>query len=527
MGLEKSYTDISEIGSSFTKGTLFLFAGRTLSYVIAFLGFIIIARLIASIYGSAEPLGWIYLTLALLSLIQVVGDLGIGTGVTNKFIVNYKKGLKKEAAQYFWTGCLFSFSLSLMYALLTLFLGNFIVLVIYQKPEVLHLLPLISLSFFAQSSFYLAWGGCILLDKTWINGLMIAIQSLIHYSLAILLLLTGYGIWGLVLASFVAAPLTASLPGFYVIFKNMTIAKPSFKKLREAFKFGSPITAGGLSYSLASSLSNTLISRIATSLELGYFSAAQRLGPLLDVFLYPLNQLLFPTISKIDNGKELRTTFNLLSRFIALIVFPICVILALFSKEIITALFGQAYADSWPFLPLLSLVWLTNGLGGLVIGYVLMAQGKTTQIFQLNLIGAMLTAVLSIILIPLFNIVGAILVSFIAFWPPYILSLKYVLKEFNLSLPYKSLLLNFTLTLTSFLPSLLLIHFLTQMNNQPFPKSASLFSSILAGGLLYLYSIKKFKLINDNELAFLEFSLNQLPFAGKLIGFALNVYKKI
>jgi len=44
--------ELSEIGSSYARGTTFIFAGRVLMYVFNFIGSFFLARLLALKYGS-------------------------------------------------------------------------------------------------------------------------------------------------------------------------------------------------------------------------------------------------------------------------------------------------------------------------------------------------------------------------------------------------------------------------------------------------------------------------------------------
>ena len=84
--------------------------------------------------------------------------------------------------------------------------------------------------------------------------------------------------------------------------------------------------------------------------------------------------------------------------------------------------------------------WLETGLGMNVSINLLMGQGKTKMVFNVYLLGSLVTLLLGLFLIPFYGIIGSLISLQIGYWPPFILSIRYVKEEFEASYPLKDVL---------------------------------------------------------------------------------------
>jgi len=318
---DESRIEREVIATSLSKGSTFLYFGRLLFYVIGFIGFAIVARLILIEYGNAEPLGWLYVASVIPSLVSILSDFGVGYGIMNKFITYSNKGEKEKAYKLFWTGSIYSLLLNSFYAIIVYLIGTFIINYFFQKPEASFLIPIFSIGLIASWIYNLAWNGGIILDKVWINGIILILQILVQYGFSILLLLYGYGIWGVAFSGSILAPLSSGILGSFLVLNKIPFRNPSMKALKESLKFGFPIYSGNLTNSVQSNIFNALISRFASSLELGYYSVAQRLSPIIDILTYPLNTLMFPMFSKVSSNSNTSLFFQKLIKLYAMLTF--------------------------------------------------------------------------------------------------------------------------------------------------------------------------------------------------------------
>jgi len=151
---------------------------------------------------------------------------------------------------------------------------------------------------------------------------------------------------------------------------------------------------------------------------------------------------------------------------------------------------------------------------------LLMGQVKTKMVFNVYLLGSIVTLLLGLFLIPFYDIIGSLISLLIGYWPPSILSIRYVKKEFKANYPLKDVLKALTIGIFAGLISytisnLTFLGFLTR--------------TILAaffGFIFYIYLTKKFKLITEYEFEILDNSFSKIPFIGTLLKNLLQIYKR-
>jgi Na+-driven multidrug efflux pump len=230
--------EVLEVGKSYVKGVTYIFAGRVIFFILNAIGSIIIARMLANIYGSSEPLGWLLVLLFIPQLTVLLGDLGMGYGLSNKCAKLFKEGNFQEISRYVWSYIYFNLILYTIYSAFTFFFGEFLVINLYSKQEILpyvHFLAIyILLSFFSG----ILQSITIILDKTWVFSLMTILYSLTIATLAPLALYLGFQFIGLVFVYLILLPLIPSITGFIILFKYL---KPIYSAF--TFFFGDIHTA--------------------------------------------------------------------------------------------------------------------------------------------------------------------------------------------------------------------------------------------------------------------------------------------
>jgi O-antigen/teichoic acid export membrane protein len=517
---DQSKVEAEAIAISLSKGSTFLYFGRFLFYIIGFIGFAIVARLILREYGNAEPLGWIYVASIIPNIVSILSDFGAIYGIMNKFIIHWNKGEKEKAYKFFWTGSIYHFLLYSFYAIIVYLVGTFIINYFFQKPEASFLIPIYSVGVIIIWLYNLAWYGGIMIDKVWINGMMLILQILVQYGFSILFLLFGYGIWGVAFSASILAPLSSGILGSFLILNKIPFRFPSMEILKESLKFGFPVYSGELIGSAQSNVFNALISRFASSLELGYYYVAQRLYPIIGLLTYPLDTLMFPMFSKVSSNANTSLFFQKLIKLYALLTFLGSFIILSMPGNLLAIFFGQDYSAAYLFAILLSIYWIETGLGGSVSRNLLMGQGKTKMVFNLSVLGSLLTLLLGLFLIPFYGIIGSLISLIIGFWPPFILSIKYVKKEFEAIYPikdiFKVLIIGiFTALISYTISNLTFLGFLTR----------TILAAFL-GFMFYIYFIKKLKVVTDHEFEILDNSFSKIPFIGSLLRNLLQIYKR-
>lgn len=520
--------EIEEVAKSYARGSTYIFAGRTISFLISFVGVAIIARLLAREYGSSEPFGWLQVLLFLPQLTLLLGDLGMSYGLTNKCAKLFVNKDYEGIAEYFWSWTFFYFLLNLVYASIALFLGGWLLTYLYSKPEVTPFVYLVAIGMICNYLMGIGQAIAIILDKAWVLSLSLIMYSLTQALFAPLALILGFKFYGLAFVYFIATPSAASIPGLLLLFRRLPLRKPSLEKVKEMVKFGFPVAASFYTTIPGARAYEILISRFATSAQLGYYSVAQRLSPIVDNLLYSIGTLMLVNYSKLNKNQELSIAVNFTIKIVSFFIAPIAIFAALFSKQLIIALFGPYYVEGWFYLTLLAIAWLNVCLGGYAIGNAMIAQGYNKDFFRFVTISSIVGLILNLILIPLFSITGALISSIIYGYPSYILSLKFLKEKMNITIRFNEIIKIIVSALFSVLPSYFLWYVITSIIELSILQYyITLFLCIIISSGIYLITTKRLNLIKDSELRVIEEGLTSIPFAGNLIGFILGIYKKL
>jgi len=519
--------ELSEIGSSYARGTTFIFAGRVLMYVFNFIGSFFLARLLALKYGSSEPLGWLLVLSFIPQLTLLLHDLGIRYGLLNRASRLAKEKKFEEVSEYMYSSIAITLPLYLAYSIITFFLGNWLAINLYSKPEIIPYIPLISVYVLTSYLNGVAYNAALILDKTWIISLMLILQSMIQAS-APLSLILGYDIYGIVLTIYVLAPLFSSIPGLIVFLKHFKTRRIDTNKIKDMIKFGFPLAASNYTNIPNARIYEILISRYASSIALGNFSIAARFTPFIDIFTYPIYSIMFPNYSKLNNNSDMQTALNFTIKILAYFIAPISIFLMFFSEQAIIAIFGPFYKDGWIYLSLLALGWLTYCFGGSAISTLIATQGYTKFVFKLTVVYVLINLILNVILIPLFSIIGALITGLISGWPSYFMSLKFIKEKMNIKIYFSSIFKIILASIISILPSYIFWILITRIISL----SIITFYSILAFCILislslYILFTKRIEILRISEVEFIEETLKNLPILGNFITFVISLYKRI
>jgi H+/Cl- antiporter ClcA len=103
---------------------------------------------------------------------------------------------------------------------------------------------------------------------------------------------------------------------------------------------------------------------------------------------------------------------------------------------------------------------------------------------------------------------------------PFILSIKYVKKEFDANYPikdiFKVLIIGiFTALISYTISNLTFLGFITR----------TILAAFL-GFMFYIFLIKKLKVVTDHEFEILDNSFSKIPFIGNLLRNLLQIYKR-
>lgn len=279
--------------------------------------------------------GVVALALVFMTFMETVQDLGL-----TQALVVASPGEEPARAQttFVWT--------VLIGAGLALVISGFAPLVaeFFDQSSLQGIIPVLALSFFIESAgaTHDSLARKHLDYRT--RGIAQGADVLTRGATGIALALLGFGAWSLVLGYLVGTTARTIVLWMLVSFRpRMRMAR---EHLRSLASFGGVLTLVDISAALAHNIDYLFVGRVLGATSLGLYTIGFRLPELLIMNLAVVAaDVLFPAYSALSKDK-LEGGLRLSMRYLAAIVFPVGVGLALLARPFILALFGPQWHSS-------------------------------------------------------------------------------------------------------------------------------------------------------------------------------------
>ena len=270
-------------------------------------------------------------------------------------------------------------------------------------------------------------------------SMFLFIRTFLNVALVAYFVLSGYGIFGAVIAllisSFFVFLVMASL-----IISAIGIKIPKFTHIREYLAFGIPTVPGMLSSWVVNSSDRYVIGIFLSTAFVGYYSPGYTLGNMINMFLAPLGFMLPAVLSKYydeNNMNEVKTVLRYSLKYFLLLAIPSAFGLSLLSKPILTILSTPEIASQGylitPFVAVSALL-----LGAAVVTTQGLYLAKRTDIGgKIWIIAAISNLGLNIVFVPYIGIIGAAITTLIAFTLVFILATYYSFKYLTFDIDFR------------------------------------------------------------------------------------------
>ncbi|MGC6471074.1 MAG: flippase [Flavobacteriales bacterium] len=380
------------------------FFGSIFSVVVGFFFKIYLSKKL-----GAEGLGLYTLGGSIIGVIGVFLTLGHANGLV-KFISKYKA--TKEYFKLFSflnRTVLFNLLTASLFCFVFVFFPEFISITVLNKEELTPYVPFFGLMLFVNSFLVISdqsiRGFQEVKQSTFINTLL---RLPVKIGLTILFFSIGYGLSGYILAEVVAAILACFL--FFRLIKKL-IDKPfifnlNFPTIEESnFAFNS-LTTNALLILQRYGDRFLLIIFLSES-ELGVYSVILTIAAFIPLVLISINSIFQPIISQLfseNKFKELAHYFQLSSRYIFILSFPLITFLLLFSKPIL-GVFGNDFINGYNLLIFVAIGELLNISFG-PVGSMLQMCGMDKKLRNVSILTSIISFILFFILIKYYGLLG-------------------------------------------------------------------------------------------------------------------------
>ena len=403
--------DIQQELKHIASGTGLVFFGSVFSSVVSVLYGAFIARVI-----GAEILGIYYLGLSIITFGVLLSNLGLDRGALRYVALLEAQQNFRSIKQIIKAILKIVATASVLLGLCIFILAKTIAIRLFREPELASLLQVLSLTIPLSTTSQILISSIRALHHIKYN---IYIRSFLvptlRFAVAASLLLVGWKLKGVIAAYLASISLTVALASYFLWrilwkcqLKREYVAKDAW--MWEVLRFSLPLSLRSVFPAIAARISTWLLATFWSSESVAIYGVVARLANLGTLFLHSLNFVFSPMIAGLHGTQQtakLEHLYKVSGRWIFTLSLPVYLLAILLGHSVLS-LYGQAFALGTLSLLILCLGQIINSGTGLSGEMVLMS-GRSKLSLLNEIIASILTAVVSVIFIPLWGITGAAL----------------------------------------------------------------------------------------------------------------------
>lgn len=401
--------ELSKNLRSTIKGTSIIFLGAIIGTVLGLLSTIIIAR-----YYSVEEFGLYSIGLVIISIFMGILHIGIFEGSPR--CISYYRGKSdhKTIQRIIYSSFQIILISSILFSILLYAASDFIGDQIFNIDGLSETLKIMS--------FCLPFWAIIRLIINIYRGYESVKENVIFtditlrafrvglFSIALIFSLSFNSILFFFVLSMVFTAILAII--YFYRYAPINLSKGgSITTTKALISFSWPLIFTGLGWFFITGADKIMLGIITSSYEVGLYNVATTLGTYVTIFLSASLFIYQPISTRLiaeKNIQELKRHYQIITKWIFTITFPLIIILIIIPDFVITLLYGEKYIQAMYALQLISIAYFVHTLLG-PNGATIVSFGKTKVIMHISIIGGALNIGLNIILIPIFGIEGAAL----------------------------------------------------------------------------------------------------------------------
>ena len=399
MGHISRHSAVFFVGTLFTAGLGYLFK-------------IYLARVL-----GAEALGIYALGMTVGGVLGLIAALGLPQAAARYVAVYNGTGRYAELKGFLWRGMAVLAAANLIVAAIMFWIRGWVADRFYHTPALSKYMTAFA-ALMVLGSFTLFFGQCLAGFKDVARRTIITnfIGSPLNMLFGVGLLLLGMGLSGYLLAQIASALITVVL----LAVATWKLTPPGYRSVvgelpalqREVIRFSASLFA-------VQTLEYTFVS--LDKIVLGYYLDARRVGiyvvaasvtAFLPILLQSVNQIFSPTIADLHARRELEVLqrlYQTLTKWILGFTIPLAIAVCVFAAPLMQ-IFGSEFRAGWPILIIGTLGQMVNCAAGSA-GILLIMSGHQDRMVRVQVKVVIGNIIFNLALIPIWGIIGAIVVS--------------------------------------------------------------------------------------------------------------------
>jgi O-antigen/teichoic acid export membrane protein len=395
----------------FTGGSV-VFLGLFVELGVSFLAKLVIARILGPVDYGVVALG--VTTMVIVSTVVLLGlNTGIGRYLPRYDDPEHRRGVLVSAFQI-------AVPLAIVAGIVVYVTAPIIATVGFSDPSVTPILRvfglIIPLAAVVRLTIGSAQGLQQVLPKVYIQNLVLPLTRFI----AVLVMLgLGFGVLGVAWA-YAIAYTVAAVVGIYVLVQRTPLVSRAIDAVsmhRDLLTFSTPLVVSATMTLILSDIDTFMLGYFSSTRAVGVYNTVYPLAHLLIIAMSSFGFIFMPVVSKLyKNGDTttIRRLYQIATKWIFLVTFPIFAIVVLFPTQTIRLTFGPKYVGGSLALVVLAVAFFTHAVAG-PNADALMSIGQTRTIMYDNTLVAAVNVVLNLVLIPQYSILGAAVATAVSY----------------------------------------------------------------------------------------------------------------
>jgi len=397
--------------------------GAGVSFIGAFIGLGLgyLSRIIIARWLGAEDYGLISLGYAALMIGATLSLVGLPAGI-QRYVSFYKgKGDKGRIKGTILGALKISVPMSLIVGSIFFFYADWISIHVFHSPELTPILKIFAIAIpflvLTDNAIYATIGFQDVRYRVYVVDLF---QNIFKLLAIVALLVLGFGVMGAAWGWVLAIVLTPFLAFYFLEKRVFPIFNAKVKAIfidRELFTFSWPLIFTAVAGMVMGWMDTLMLGYFLSASAVGIYNVALPTARLITVVTKSIGILFIPVASELyARGKvgELESIYKVVTKWSLSFIFPIFLLMVLFSESIILIMFGTEYVEGATTLSILSFAFFISSVLGYAV-YVLQTYGRTRIIMKGYFITAGVNFVLNLLLIPRYGINGAAIATGLSF----------------------------------------------------------------------------------------------------------------
>lgn len=401
--------------SSFLKGSLLSFLGIIINQFVGIIFRIVLAR-----HLTQEEFGIISLGIAIVVTTALLSLMGYQQGIV-RFVALYDSSHQADKVR----ACI----MSVLYITLVSSITGGIIIFLFSDS--------IAINFFKNNqlesvlklfAITIPLYGIITIANSVLRGLkkihlMIITENILWRILPLLFFIGFYYLLGLKFDSAIYAFLISIIIMFIIattfLFKEV-IQLPSPNNIKKHFKdlssFSLPLSLVNITNNIQVRADIFILGFLLNEAEIAIFIVATTIAAVMNLFLQSVVTIFNPIASGLYSEhkiEEIGTFFATSVRWLYWLTLPILAFFLIIPGEILSTLFGAMYQKATVVFCILSISFFIKTIVG-PTGATLLAIGRSQTFMKINIVSVIIALSLNILLIPLYNVIGAAIATGIA-----------------------------------------------------------------------------------------------------------------